>query len=83
MNAWRVPYRLRSRCAELELANDELTKQMSKLDEDRADVASFLNRILQEKEALIEELQDRIQGLIEVRQVTNSNTSSVRSCVRR
>jgi len=56
---------------------------MSKLDEDRADVASFLNRILQEKEALIEELQDRIQGLIEVRQVTNSNTSSVRSCVRR
>lgn len=60
--------RLRSLVTELEVKNEELTKQNSQLDEDRADVIAYLKRSLLEKENEIKELQERLKGLEETRQ---------------
>ncbi|KAE8751025.1 hypothetical protein FOCC_FOCC002110 [Frankliniella occidentalis] len=59
--------RLRSRCAELELSNDDISSQRNKLEEDRADVISYLNRTLSEKEDEILELKERLEGLQQTR----------------
>ncbi|XP_034238863.1 cilia- and flagella-associated protein 157 [Thrips palmi] len=59
--------RLRSQCAELELSNTDISSQRNKLEEDRADVISFLNRTLSEKEDDILELKERLEGLQQTR----------------
>ncbi|XP_049785125.1 cilia- and flagella-associated protein 157 [Schistocerca cancellata] len=55
--------RLKARCLDLELSNEEYQKLYEVLDEDRADIISYLKKILQEKVGEIQELQERIDGL--------------------
>lgn len=62
----KLSHRLRSQCAELELSNTDISSQRNKLEEDRADVISFLNRTLSEKEDDILELKERLEGLQQV-----------------
>lgn len=60
--------RLRTLSQELQDKNDALTKEIAQLDEDRADVISYLKKSMLEKENEIKDLQERLQGLEETRQ---------------
>ncbi|XP_076251657.1 cilia- and flagella-associated protein 157 [Rhynchophorus ferrugineus] len=60
--------RLRSLTQEFEEKNEELKQQNEKLDEDKSDIITYLKRMLQEKSNEINELEERITGLQEIRQ---------------
>lgn len=60
--------RLRSLTQELEQKNEELTQNLEKVDEDKSDIITYLKRTLQEKTNEINELEERITGLQEIRQ---------------
>nr|CAD7569827.1 unnamed protein product [Timema californicum] len=50
-----------------ELSNEEYQKKYEQLDEDRADIIAYLNRVIQQKADEITELQERLIGLQKVR----------------
>jgi len=54
--------RMKTRCLELEVSNEEYQKRYEQLDEDRADITAYLKRMLQEKEDEITELTERLEG---------------------
>ncbi|XP_077284485.1 cilia- and flagella-associated protein 157 [Arctopsyche grandis] len=68
--------RLRNCNDELEAKNEQLISDYKKLDEDRADVITFLKKNLQIKTDETEELQERVQGLEEKRSIENKEFHS-------
>lgn len=60
--------RLRTLTQELEQKNEDLTHNLEKVDEDKSDIITYLKRTLQEKTNEINELEERITGLQEIRQ---------------
>ncbi|XP_055600972.1 cilia- and flagella-associated protein 157 [Uranotaenia lowii] len=63
--------RLRTHNVQIEERNEELESKLKQVEEDRADVTAFLNRILQEKLAVIVELEDKLSELSKVRDQEN------------
>nr|XP_022907537.1 cilia- and flagella-associated protein 157 [Onthophagus taurus] len=60
--------RLRTLSDELEVKNEELQAELKTMDEDRADIISYLNRTLQEKCDDIADLNNRLVALQETRE---------------
>lgn len=58
--------RIKTRCLELEMSNEEYRKKFEQLDEDRADIIAYLKRMVQKKENEITELKERLEGLQKV-----------------
>lgn len=58
--------RMKTRCLELEMSNEEYQKKYEQLDEDRADIIAYLKRMLQEREDEITEMKERLEGLEKV-----------------
>lgn len=61
--------RLRTAVDEYERRNEELQKQYDKLDEDRADIISYLKKTLNLKNEENVELKDKVKGLEEAREI--------------
>ncbi|CAB3235927.1 unnamed protein product [Arctia plantaginis] len=59
--------RLRSSVSEYEACNEELQNALEKLDEDRADIIAFLKKQLSTKIEEYNELKEKVDGLIEIR----------------
>jgi len=55
--------RMKTRCLELEMSNEEYQKKYEQLDEDRADIVAYLKKLLQEREGDITELRERLAGV--------------------
>ncbi|KAJ4448511.1 hypothetical protein ANN_10527 [Periplaneta americana] len=56
-------FRMKTRCIDLEMGNEEFQKKYEQLDEDRADVIAYLKKIVQEREDEITGLKQLIDGL--------------------
>lgn len=63
--------RLRTHNVKIEERNEELESKLKQIEEDRADVTAFLDRTLQEKLAVIIELEDKLSELSKVRDQEN------------
>ncbi|XP_053696097.1 cilia- and flagella-associated protein 157 [Sabethes cyaneus] len=63
--------RLRTHNVKIEERNEELEAKLKQIEEDRADVTAFLDRTLQEKLAVIIELEDKLSELSKVRDQEN------------
>ncbi|XP_062565650.1 cilia- and flagella-associated protein 157 [Armigeres subalbatus] len=63
--------RLRTHNVKIEERNEELESKLKQIEEDRADVTTFLDRTLQEKLAVIIELEDKLSELSKVRDQEN------------
>ncbi|XP_053610210.1 cilia- and flagella-associated protein 157-like [Plodia interpunctella] len=61
--------RLRAAVEEYETRNEELQKAYDKLDEDRADIISYLKKTLNAKNEENTELKDKVKGLEETREI--------------
>ncbi|XP_060803127.1 cilia- and flagella-associated protein 157 [Amyelois transitella] len=61
--------RLRAAVDEYETRNEELQKAYDKLDEDRADIISYLKKTLNLKNEENNELKDKVKGLEETREI--------------
>lgn len=59
--------RLRGRTSELEASNASLEEELRTLDEDRADIIAYLKKTLLTKSDEMTELQERLDGLKQVR----------------
>lgn len=59
--------RLRNRTSELETSNASLEEELRSLDEDRADIIAYLKKNLLTKTEHMTELQERLDGLRQVR----------------
>ncbi|KXJ83495.1 hypothetical protein RP20_CCG006228 [Aedes albopictus] len=64
--------RLRTHNVKIEERNEELESKLKQIEEDRADVTAFLDRTLQEKLAVIIELEDKLSELSKVRDQENT-----------
>ncbi|KAK7871261.1 hypothetical protein R5R35_007548 [Gryllus longicercus] len=60
--------RLKARCLELEASNVEFEENIKHLDEDRGDVITYLRTQADQKQDEIEELEERVEGLIRARE---------------
>ncbi|KAL9702628.1 hypothetical protein quinque_006146 [Culex quinquefasciatus] len=63
--------RLRTLNVQIEDRNEELESKLKQIEEDRADVMAFLDRMLHEKLAVIVELEDKLSELSKVRNQEN------------
>ncbi|XP_058447573.1 cilia- and flagella-associated protein 157 [Malaya genurostris] len=63
--------RLRTHNVKIEERNEELELKLKQIEEDRADVTAFLDRTLQDKLAVIIELEDKLSELSKVRDQEN------------
>ncbi|XP_039442827.1 cilia- and flagella-associated protein 157 [Culex pipiens pallens] len=63
--------RLRTHNVKIEERNEELESKLKQIENDRADVTAFLDRTLQEKLAVIIELEDKLSELSKVRDQEN------------
>lgn len=64
---FKIFFRLRAHCTDLEEECEDTKKTLQKLDEDRADIIAFLKRTLQSKSDEIVELQERLTALQQVK----------------
>lgn len=61
-----ITCRMKTRCLELEMSNEEYQKKYEQLNEDRADIIAYLKRMLQDREDEITEMKERLEGLEKV-----------------
>lgn len=65
--------RLRGHNVKIEERNDELESKMKQMEEDRQDVTNYLNRTLNQKINIIQELEDKLTELSKVRKNENED----------
>ncbi|XP_035780377.1 cilia- and flagella-associated protein 157-like [Anopheles albimanus] len=63
--------RLRTHNVKIEERNEDLESRLKQIEEDRADVTAYLNRMMTEKLAVIVELEDKLSELSKVRDQEN------------